>query len=295
MARSNVLPRKLIVMASPVVPQSAAVGPVSAVIPCYNCASTLERAVSSVAAQTLRPSELILVDDASTDSTRALIQELQQRYGTDWVRAIALTSNSGPATARNVGWDAARFPFIAFLDADDAWAPGKIEQQVEYMQSHPVIELTAHGCRSVRAADDGELRANLRGVRRLTCGALLVSNRIATRTVMLKREAPYRFLDGKRYAEDYLLWLQMACDGRRMELLEAELAYVFRPEFSEGGLSARLWRMERGELAVYWQMVRERRLGMLVAVMCSAYSLLKYLRRVAIVMARKRQRRRAPA
>ena len=265
---------------------STQLGPVTVVIPCYNCASSLERAVASVAAQTVLPTELILVDDASTDSTRQVIQSICERYGPEWVQLIALERNSGPASARNAAWNVARQPYVAFLDADDAWYEGKLEAQLAYMQAHPLVALTAHKCKVVRQGSSEAVDVTLRGTRRLSDRMLLVSNRIATRTVMLRRELPYRFRDGKRYAEDYLLWLQIACDGYRIELLEAEWAYVFKSAFGEGGLSARLWKMERGELEVFRRLLTEGRLTRAVAILCSAYSLIKYLRRLVIVLAR---------
>lgn len=263
------------------------VAPVSVVIPCYNCASSIERAVASVTSQTIRPGELILVDDASTDRTRDVIAEMQKRYGADWLRVVVLEHNGGPATARNAGWDAARYQYVAFLDADDAWHQKKIETQLAYMQSNPDVVLTSHGCRVIRPGERQDADPETRGVRNLTRGSLLVSNRVMMRTVMLIRELPYRFKNGKRYAEDYLLWLQMACDGRPMVSLEAELCYVFKPAFGDSGLSASLWKMEKGELEVFWQLAKEKRSTYITAIFCSVFSLLKYIRRVVIVTARK--------
>lgn len=266
--------------------ETARVAPVTAVIPCYNCASSLERAVSSVAAQTVQPAELILVDDASTDSTRKVMAKVRDRYGSDWVRTIALERNSGPATARNAAWNAAHQPFVAFLDADDAWHSKKIEAQIAYMQAHPNVVLTAHAFKLVGpngGLDSDGTDATLRGVRNVTCRSLLVSNRIATRTVMLKRDLPYRFRDGKRYAEDYLLWLQVACDGHRIEVFDADWAYIFKSDFGEGGLSARMLKMVRGEIEAFWQLAKDRRLVRPVAFICSVHAFLKYLRRLGIV------------
>src|SRR6185369_14935384 len=113
------------------------------------CAGTIERAVRSVAGQSRRPAELILVDDASGDGTGALLEGLRSRYGPDWIRIITLERNQGPGTARNVGWDAATSTYIAFLDADDAWHPRKIEIQCAWMDSHPEFAVTGHASRQL--------------------------------------------------------------------------------------------------------------------------------------------------
>ena len=80
---------------------------VSTIIPCYKSTETLERAVVSVWNQTLRPKELILVDDGSPDdgATVALMHELQNKYGKDWITIIDLGADLGVSTARNSGWE----------------------------------------------------------------------------------------------------------------------------------------------------------------------------------------------
>jgi glycosyltransferase involved in cell wall biosynthesis len=100
---------------------------VSVIIPCYNCAGTIHRALASVASQSLRPAEVILVDDHSTDDTLQSLYRLQDRYGREWIRIIEQPVNGGPGTARNMGWNAATQTYIAFLDSDDTWHPKKIE------------------------------------------------------------------------------------------------------------------------------------------------------------------------
>jgi len=123
--------------------------PVSVVIPCYCCEDTIERAVVSVMSQTALPGEVILVDDASPDHGRTLskLQELQERFrDKTHIEIIALKNNSGPSVARNAGWGTATQPYIAFLDADDAWHTQKLEIQYEWMKEHPEIALTGHKC-----------------------------------------------------------------------------------------------------------------------------------------------------
>ena len=102
---------------------------VSAIIPTYNRARTIERAVNSVLGQSWQPIEVIVVDDGSTDQTTDILA----RYG-DRIRLIR-QKNEGPSAARNAGIKAARGQIISFLDSDDSWLPDKVERQVKLLQA----------------------------------------------------------------------------------------------------------------------------------------------------------------
>lgn len=108
-------------------------GLVSVVIPAYNAAWCVERALDSALAQTYARREVVVVDDGSTDDTPAVLA----RYG-DRIRVVR-QDNRGLSSARNAGIAAARGEFIALLDADDWWLPAKLERQVELMQSHAEV------------------------------------------------------------------------------------------------------------------------------------------------------------
>lgn len=261
--------------------------PVSVIIPCYRCVDTIERAVASVVAQTRPPQELILVDDASPDGTLDVLKKLRSRIGSEWVKIIALQENSGPSVARNTGWDAATQPYIAFLDADDSWHPKKLEIQYGWMAENPSVALTGHPCIWVRSQlPDSGLPEDWQA-KRIRPLLLLLSNRFPTRSVMLHRDLPYRFEPQKRHSEDYLLWLQIALDGHQVRRLELPLAYLYKAPFGEGGLSAELWKMEKGQLDTFFRLRSEGRLGWITTLAISVYSLLKYLRRLIIVYVRK--------
>lgn len=109
--------------------------PVSVVVPCWRCRDTIARAVESIAAQTRLPHEVILVDDASGDGTAGALHALAGRYPKDWITVIEQRDNGGAGVARNAGWETASSPYIAFLDADDAWHPKKLEIQVAWMEA----------------------------------------------------------------------------------------------------------------------------------------------------------------
>jgi glycosyltransferase involved in cell wall biosynthesis len=106
---------------------------VSVVIPTFNRAQLLGRAIDSVLAQTFRDLEIIVVDDGSTDDTRDVVA----RYG-DAVRYLH-QPNAGVSAARNAGVRAARHELIAFLDSDDVWLPRKLELQVPPMADPEVV------------------------------------------------------------------------------------------------------------------------------------------------------------
>jgi glycosyltransferase involved in cell wall biosynthesis len=98
---------------------------ISVIIPVYNGEKYLDEALQSVLNQSLRPFEILVVDDCSTDKTA----EIAQRYG-DRIRYIRREKNGGAAAARNDGVKSATGDYIAFLDADDYWVNNKLELQL---------------------------------------------------------------------------------------------------------------------------------------------------------------------
>ena len=256
--------------------------PVSVVIPCYECANTIERALASVASQSYRPAELIIVDDASNDFTLRKLFELKKRYGEEWMRVIPLERNCGPAVARNVGWETATEKYLAFLDADDAWHPRKIEIQYTWMTRHPEVVLTGHRCLFIGSkVTDPRLPQNW-GAFRVRPLRLLISNKFLTRSVMLLRELPYRFNKDKRYSEDYLLWLEIVLNGNIAWYLDLPMGYFYKAPFGEGGLSGSLLNIEKGELDTYRRLYRQGLLSGFLTLCLIIFSLAKHLRRVVI-------------
>lgn len=259
---------------------------VSAVVPCFRCGATIRRAVASIAAQTAPPREVILVDDASGDGTAERLREIAAEHPAGWIRVVALAANVGPGGARNAGWDAAREPYVAFLDADDAWHERKLEIQHAWMHDHPGAVLSGHP--SARL-DGGGAPRSLPGsaaAAPVARGRLLLSNCFSTRSVMVRRELAVRF-PPVRYMEDYAWLLDVAFSGHEIYRIEMPLAYTFKADYGASGLSARLWDMEKGELRAYWALKRKGRVGTMLASCLALYSLLKFARRVAIAAARR--------
>ena len=104
---------------------------VSVIIPTFNRAHLLGRAIQSVLDQTYRDFELIIVDDASTDNTREVLKSFKDER----IIYIKHDKNWGAAVARNIGIREARGEYIAFQDSDDEWLPEKLEKQIKVFES----------------------------------------------------------------------------------------------------------------------------------------------------------------
>jgi glycosyltransferase involved in cell wall biosynthesis len=181
---------------------------VSVIIPTYNRRAMVGEAVASVLAQRDANFELIVIDDASTDETFAM---LAGRHGL----RVERMDCRGPAAARNRGVALARAPLIAFLDSDDLWAPEKLGRQLAYMREFPdcAISQTAE----IWIRDGRRVNPGLRHLKR--AGDIFFDSLqtclISPSAVILKTEI-FRALGGfdedLAAAEDYDLWLRILVD-----------------------------------------------------------------------------------
>jgi glycosyltransferase involved in cell wall biosynthesis len=127
---------------------------VSVILPTYNRAATLGRAVQTVLSQDFADLELIVVDDRSTDATPQVLRSI----GDSRVRVIRCEVNGGPARARNLGVGAARSQWLAFQDSDDEWLPGKLSAQWARARAGADVGLVIGGY----DVDDGRARVRVR-------------------------------------------------------------------------------------------------------------------------------------
>lgn len=193
---------------------------IAVVIPTYNRAAFLGPAVASIRAQSRRCTEIVIVDDGSTDDTARVVDRLGS--GIRYVRQ----RNAGPAVARNRGIRETQADLIAFLDTDDRWLPKKLELQVEVMRRHPTVALV-----SADMAIEDDLGTLLtpsnfekRGLRSFfeelsgqpiphAPRRLLEVNFVNTSTALIRRDVLHAlsgFDDRLRYGEDLELWLRIA-------------------------------------------------------------------------------------
>jgi glycosyltransferase involved in cell wall biosynthesis len=196
--------------------------PVSVVIPYYRGEERLARALRSVERQTLRPREIVLVDDGSPQPLRP---ETYAAEVTVPLRVVTHPRNRGIPAARNSGVRAAAGEWIAFLDQDDEWSPGKLERQWRCLREAPRPELTVvYGrCRVAREAAPGDgwlhppAAAVARTERNPAMTLMLDGNVVPWITLLLHRGVFERHgaldeaLTGG--SDDYELVLRLAAEG----------------------------------------------------------------------------------
>lgn len=259
---------------------------VTCVIPCYNSNDTIVRAVQSVLEQSVPVAEIILVDDASSDDSAGLLGQLAAEI--DKVRVITLAQNAGPSRARNVGWDQSSGDWVAFLDADDAWHPQKIEIQLEAIRANPGLAIIGHGCEVSSEGQDWSNLSHLNGarlaekVKLIGKWRLMASNPWPTPSVMIRRDIAERFDEDMRRAEDYLLWARIVMGGGAGARINLDLARLYKPKFGAAGLSADLHAFEVAELKSIGRLRHAKLVSFPVALGWSLFSLAKYLRRLVI-------------
>jgi SAM-dependent methyltransferase len=183
---------------------------VSVIIPAYRAAETVGQAVRSVLAQTMKPAEVLVIDDGSPDDIAGALKEFGSAV------TLIRQPNSGVAKARNRGIEASCGEFLAFLDADDYWEPGKLQSQLDIFQKHQDVGLVAsryftqlpHGIRTV--ADTPQMW--LDHVIRPTGPKIVeMAWHVWTGTVIVRRSAlgDKRFLSELEPAEDRDLWISV--------------------------------------------------------------------------------------
>jgi glycosyltransferase involved in cell wall biosynthesis len=109
---------------------------VSCIVPTRNRVKLLMRAITSIISQTVNDLEIIVIDDASSDSTQHMVQSISSRKP---IRYLKCENQIGGGGARNLGIEAAKGTYIAFLDDDDEWLPQKLEKQLRYIEDYGLV------------------------------------------------------------------------------------------------------------------------------------------------------------
>jgi glycosyltransferase involved in cell wall biosynthesis len=197
---------------------------VSVIIPTYNSHGLLAETLLSVAAQTFPNWECIVVDDESTDNTRAVVEGFVARDGRF---RYVWQKNAERCEARNHGLRLAQGEYVAFLDHDDLWEPSFLEETVAYLEAHPEAGLVFAYGRSFAAGGRNLEEISLPEPENPDIFGQIIRYCIFTPTNTLMRRAAVESVGGFRpqwvLAEDYDLWLRF---GRRypMHVLKRFLA-----------------------------------------------------------------------
>lgn len=191
---------------------------VSVIIPVRNCREYIHEAIDSVLTQGFTDFEVIVIDDGSDDYDYNLLKALDQRV------YVIRQEGLGVSHARNVGMRAARGEFFAFLDADDAWFPGKLQAQIHYLDSHVQVGVVFGKFKRWESNEDGKFdsAASIS----VECGNLFTKDEersgwlytrllmgllVGMNTAVIRRCVYYQiggFDEAMRIGEDYDYWLR---------------------------------------------------------------------------------------
>jgi len=185
---------------------------VSVIIPTYNRAHLIGRAIQSVLNQTYQNFEVIVVDDGSTDNT----EEIVKGFNDSRICYIRHSENRGASATRNAGIEGAHGEYIAFLDSDDEWLPEKIKRQMQaFERSDPQVGVIYTGAIFVNQHGEAIAGYEAPELRGSVLRELLISNQIrgGGSSVVAKRDHLNRiggFDEALPACEDWDLWLRLA-------------------------------------------------------------------------------------
>lgn len=186
---------------------------VTIILPTYNRAHLVSRAVTSVLNQTYQDFELIIVDDCSIDNTEEIIENFCKQD--QRVICIKHSRNKGGNAARNTGIKAARAEYIAFQDSDDEWLPGKLEKQVELLEnmSRDEAGVVYTAFWRIEGKDKTYNPGNIKNKEGNIQAELLKGNFITTPSVLIKKECFEKaglFDEDFPRLQDWEMWLRVA-------------------------------------------------------------------------------------
>jgi glycosyltransferase involved in cell wall biosynthesis len=208
------------------------VADVSVIVAAYNRAALIPRTLGSIAAQTLRPAAVIVVDDGSRDETSAVAESWQPPEGTT-LQLIRHPHNQGVAETRNSGMRAARTKYLAFLDSDDCWHPGALARLVPPLERHEDAVLCCADAEvdgvvagrpptlllpRLAPPDLAPVAGGDEGLMEFTdpVSLLLTTSMIPTCSAVFRRKDAFaaELMPDFRTGEDWLFWLRLAHRGR---------------------------------------------------------------------------------
>ncbi len=205
---------------------------VSVIIPAYNGEKFIPQSIGSVLAQTHTDWELIVVDDGSTDGTRAVVEGFCKKDPR--IKYFYEENSGGPARPKNLGMKHAVGEYIAYLDQDDEWLPEKLEKQIRLFERSSNIGLV--GCDAALVDNKGKVFSAYKTPEPKSIFPYLLERDYiySNSSVVIRREVVKKVgaRDEKlKYAEDWDMWIRIAVAGYVFDFVhEPLLKYLVYPE-----------------------------------------------------------------
>lgn len=179
---------------------------ISVIMPAFNAEKTIECAIVSVINQEYNPLEIIVIDDCSSDATAEIVKRFEKEDSR--IRLICNESNKGVAYSRNAGVKEAKYDLIAFLDSDDCWAEGKLQEQTKLLFKHPDSAICFTGTSYINE-DERKAGYTLEAPSRVTYNDILKQNVMSCSSVLAKKEMllKHPMPDDRNVHEDLAVWL----------------------------------------------------------------------------------------
>lgn len=215
-------------------------GLVSIIMAAYNAEKTIELAIESVLNQTYSNFELLVINDCSKDGTAKLVEDFSAKDNR--VRLISNEKNSGVSFTRKHGLEEANGSWIAILDSDDAWAPEKLEKQIE-LQNRTNADLLFTGS----AFMDSEGRPidwYLHAPAEATYRQLLKQNVLSNSSALVRKELYAKYYAiGDGMHEDFAIWLSILKEGKKAYGVDEPLLIYRIAKSSKSGNKVKAARM----------------------------------------------------
>ena len=178
-------------------------------MPVFNGDAHLTEAIESVLTQTMGDLEIVVVDDGSSDNSRAIVERFA--HADPRVRLVVNERNLGISAALNRGWQTARGALIARLDADDLALPGRLERQVAFLDAHPSVAVVGGAAHVIDSSGERLSTMRFPTESRVIRSTLRRHNCFAHPSVIVRRAA-LQDVGGYRFdqSEDYDLWLRLS-------------------------------------------------------------------------------------
>lgn len=198
--------------------------PLSVVMPVYNTAPWLSAAVQSILDQSFGDFEFLIINDGSTDHTL----EVLGSFSDPRIKLVNNEGNKGVIYSLNRGIDLAQGTWIARMDGDDISLPHRFQRQMEYLRSHPEVDLLATRVKLIDqdGHDAGVWRDDIEVIdEKQILGHLPLNNCIAHPSVMVRAHLmkSFRYRSEQLHSEDYDLWMRLAASGRVLAKLDEAL------------------------------------------------------------------------